>query len=243
MNRYLILYLEAPMLSFGDAPGNVERGTRLRPTRSALLGLAGAALGVRRDDKAGQETLAASFVTGSATLESGAQLTDFHTFQSLPTAKAKNVATRADALANPNVVTSITRRDYRTDARHLAGYRVRSTDGAVEELTLEALRDAFLTPQLQLWLGRKSCPLSHPLAGKIIDAATMAAAFDAYDRTRPTRHALRLEEIAVEDEADGPAGLTPQVNTLVDNPLDRIAWHFAPRREFVFAPPVSEGRT
>ena len=51
--KWLIITLAAPFASFGEEAGNVRRGTADRPTRSALLGLAGAALGIDRVDAEG----------------------------------------------------------------------------------------------------------------------------------------------------------------------------------------------
>ena len=53
MTEWLIIHLAAPFASFGEEAGNVRRGTADRPTRSALLGLAGAALGIDRADARG----------------------------------------------------------------------------------------------------------------------------------------------------------------------------------------------
>ena len=47
--NWLVILIAAPLASFGEEPGNARRGSSDRPTRSALLGLAGAALGDRRE--------------------------------------------------------------------------------------------------------------------------------------------------------------------------------------------------
>ncbi len=50
MSQYLIFQLHGPMASWGvDAPGEV-RHTHELPSRSALLGLLAAGVGIRRDD-------------------------------------------------------------------------------------------------------------------------------------------------------------------------------------------------
>lgn len=46
------------MASFGEEPGNAARGSAQWPTKSALCGLVGAALGVLREDRDGQTALA-----------------------------------------------------------------------------------------------------------------------------------------------------------------------------------------
>ena len=139
-------------------------------------GLAGAAIGVEREDAEGQRALAASFLTATRTLSPGTPLADFHTFQSLPESRGP-VATRADALARrADLETSITRRDYRSDGRWQVAY-VAQHDSAT--ISLEALRRAFLHPRFALWVGRKSCPLAHPLAPTLVESETIEAAFAA----------------------------------------------------------------
>ncbi len=50
MSQYLIFQLHGPMASWGvDAPGEV-RHTHELPSRSALLGLLAAGVGIRRDN-------------------------------------------------------------------------------------------------------------------------------------------------------------------------------------------------
>ncbi len=66
---WLVILLSAPLASFAEEPGNAQRGSADRPTRSALIGLAGAALGIERADAEGQQRLAASFLTATRTLD------------------------------------------------------------------------------------------------------------------------------------------------------------------------------
>jgi len=67
----LVAFIAAPLASFGEESGNARRGSADRPTRSALIGLAGAAIGVEREDAEGQRALAASFLTATRTLSPG----------------------------------------------------------------------------------------------------------------------------------------------------------------------------
>jgi CRISPR system Cascade subunit CasD len=234
----LFVYIAAPLASFGEEPGNARRGSADRPTRSALLGLAGAALGVERADQEGQRALAASFLTVTRTLSPGRSLADFHTYQSLPESKGP-VATRADALARrADLETSITRRDYRSDGRWQAAFVER--DGAA--VSLEDLRQAFLRPRFALWAGRKSCPLSHPLAPTILEADGAEAAFAAHARATGVQADAADMTIALDARLAAP----PNVNNVrrlrrLDEPGDRMRWHFTPRHEIVFrAAPSSE---
>ena len=55
LSSFTVFSLVAPMGSFGGPAGHERRGSNSWPGRSAVLGLIGAALGVRRTDKEGQE--------------------------------------------------------------------------------------------------------------------------------------------------------------------------------------------
>jgi CRISPR system Cascade subunit CasD len=223
--RWLIVSLEAPLASFGEAAGNAQRGTAMRPTRSALIGLAGAALGILREDDAAQDQLSSSFTTATRTLDAGQLLRDFHTYQSVPQAKGI-FSTRAKALASGGAVTSITEREYRCDGKWQAAFGEKSGEG----FTLEELSQAFTQPYFSLWLGRKSCPLSCPLGPLIIDRENLEAAFDEHAK----RWQLEIKNTRTLIATD----IQPHSKSLqrkrMDHPRDRKVWTFAARDEWEF---------
>lgn len=232
MPQWLVILLRAPLASFADAPGNTTRKTGDMPTRSALIGLAAAALGIRREDQAGQDELGAALVTAAAQIRAGTLLSDFHTFQSLHQS-AKGAATRAEALRRKQYVeTAITRRDYRTDGLWQGAYRLR--DGATG-VKLDALREAFLAPHFFLSLGRRSCALSHPLDPRIIAAEDVRGAFATHLATSPRDRLrnLRVEAYSLEILADAPGANRHSEHRRRDDPRDRsIRWNFAERWEW-----------
>ncbi len=225
MTEWLVLRLEAPLASFGEEAGNVARGTAGRPTKSAILGLLGAALGLDREDDAGQAALAAGYRIATRTRKPGTLLRDYHTIQSLPRAKGQ-VSTRAAALRHRlDLHTSITRRDYRADVAY--DIAVCAEPGA--RWALSELAEALRRPRFVLWLGRKSCPPAAPLCPEIVEATDARAAFAALDRD-PVAHAV----LAAETRADLGGGNRPvRRHRRRDHPLDRRVWHFAERDEFV----------
>ncbi|MEP6057730.1 MAG: type I-E CRISPR-associated protein Cas5/CasD [Nitratireductor sp.] len=234
MTAFVIVQLGAPLAAFGDAAGNVERKTLDRPTRSALLGLAGAALGVRRDDADANAALGASLSTASRTLDPGRLLRDFHTYESVLRARERYF-TRADALARGTRNTSITRRDYRTGGLWLGAYALRND----ASLALAALREAFLKPAFTLYLGRKACSLSLPLAPGIVDADDIAQAFSVY------ASAGGLPEsglIATDDRSLLPAAgnRLVQRSTLRVDPRDRRSWQVGARSEYLLGADTRE---
>lgn len=237
MQEWLVICLRAPLGSFGENAGNAERDTADLPTRSALIGLAAAALGIEREDMQGQARLAQGLVTAGGLYDRGTPLADFHTFQSLHQA-GKGAATRAEALAKTaHLETSISRRHYRADGLWQGAYRL--SEQADESLTLEALRQAFETPRFVLYLGRKSCPLSHPLVPRIVTAQTLVEAFKAqFETVSQTlgRRGTGLQLVSVERRDDGPASNRQRVHTRHDDPRDRSKrWTFGDRPEWRFA--------
>ena len=241
--RWLVITLAAPLASFAVAAGNVRRGSAGRPGRSVLLGLAGAALGVDRENVAGQAALTAGFFTATRTIRPGVPITDFHTFQSRSHAHGQ-AATRAAALARPgDLETSITRRDYRADGLWQAAYFCASGG----EIALETLEGAFKRPEYMLWLGRKSCPLAHPLAPKIIEADDVADAFLGQALLAPAPERWVYDEV-VSDElavdvrivaagwAKPPSSARSERR--IDEPGDRVSWQFSERQEQVYRMPA-----
>lgn len=225
MTDWLTFTLAAPMASFGEAPGNASRGTSDRPSKSALTGLIGAALGVRRDDAAGQGALTAGYRFVTRSDQPGTPLRDFHTYQSLPSARGRPM-TRAQALAHPEVVTSITRRDYRCDGL----WRVAMCAGPQAPLALTDVAAALIRPRFLLYLGRKSCPLSRPLDPQVTEAANGRQALDA--RFAPLRGAVLAAE-AADDLGEGEGVRWRERRR--DLPLDRERWTFATRDDFLEA--------
>lgn len=246
MADYLLFTLVAPLASFGDLAGHERRGSADWPGRSALLGLIGAALGVDRADADGQAALADGYGVAVRTLSAGRPLRDFHTFQSVPAARAKAPATRADALraAGPQgVETSITIRDYRADVAFTAAVWTRP--GA--RWPLGRIAEALAQPVFALWLGRKSCPLSAPLRPRLAAADDVLAAFAA--DPDPPPDGPRLFRVApggapgsVAADPDGLADPWPpgaRQEERWDQPGRRSGWQFAPRPVIIVPPPAA----
>ncbi len=68
MTEYLVFRLYAPLASWGEAAVGESRPTATYPGRGAIIGLLGAALGVRRDDDEGS----AGYAIASASPSSNA---------------------------------------------------------------------------------------------------------------------------------------------------------------------------
>ena len=222
MREYLIISLVAPMGAFGDLAGHEWRGSYRWPGRAAILGLIGAAMGIRREDCAGQAALSVWRMAVSV-LSAGPIWRDFHTVQTVPSARIKRPHTRFDAVSalQPSDNGLITRREYMSDC----AFGVALWGGEMLPL-VKALRCPTFTP----YLGRKSCPLSAPIAPRTVQTQNAIKALSQVtlpcflpEMVDPAKPILIASE---EDDGSG------HVETRWDDPLDRHAWHFGPREVF-----------
>lgn len=234
MADYLLLRLYGPLASWGEIAVGETRHSAVHPSRSALLGLLGAALGIERNDDLGQQALSDGYRFGIKLESVGSPLRDYHTVQiGVPPRKAVFRSRRQELLAD-KVETVLSTREYRCDSLALV---------AVEALPaarwrLDELAAALHRPHFPLYLGRKSCPLALPLAPRTVSAPTLREAFDGAEPSplleRHFRQALTSRQARYywEDgmQAGMPASLATQRH---DQPLSRRRWQFAPRREWV----------
>ena len=224
MTEFLVFTLAAQIASFGGLAGHERRGSDTWPGRSALIGLLGAALGTRRDDADGQQALK-SLSFAVAACETGTPLRDYHTVQTVPQ-KFRRPATRADALRmaarEDRLNTVITMRDYRCGVL----YTVAVWGNGVP---LDTLRRALERPRYMLYLGRKSCPLSAPVAPKVVEAVEPANALR--HAVCPQWHSEPTAASFIASEwPDDIEGFRHTIELRHDDPLDRGGWHFAARK-------------
>ena len=81
MTEYLLFRLYGPLASWGRVAVGGVRGSDAHPSKSAVLGLVAAALGLRRDDAAAQARLAAGYGFAVRVDAPGVLLRDYHTAQ------------------------------------------------------------------------------------------------------------------------------------------------------------------
>ena len=243
--QYLVFQLLAPLASWGEVAVGEYRGSHDYPGESALLGLLGAALGVRRDDEAAQAALRDAYGFAVGVLSTGSLLRDYHTAQvpGRTALKGRPHATRRDELAMPKreLNTILSTRDYRQNAACLVVVQCKA--GHPEPHTLEALAAALRTPRFALYLGRKSCPPAAPLAPLVLDATSAHAALEAYRQS----NAEHLQALAVKTRlpleplteivrlvwGDGvQAGAEPDLSVpRKDRVIRRKSWQFGDRTE------------
>jgi CRISPR system Cascade subunit CasD len=240
MRGYLIFQLYGPLAAWGEQAVGEARNSATRPGRSALLGLMAAALGLRRDDEAGQRRLAESLKFGVKTLAMGSVLKDYHTTQVPPQdKKAKHWHTRRDELRvdKTRLGTILSSREYHQDGLWLAAAW---SDGERPAYPLADLAGHLARPAFILYLGRKSCPLALPLNPRVIQAGSLKAAFAAYPvpllaEKRHLNVSRDSEFASYAWESCDHSGMRETLRApRYDDPLSRTRWQFASREEHVF---------
>ncbi|CCK86082.1 CRISPR system CASCADE complex protein CasD [Lactobacillus equicursoris DSM 19284 = JCM 14600 = CIP 110162] len=142
--KTLTIKLTAPLQSYGNE-ANFERRTSWPvPSKSAVIGMIGAALGMRRDNP--EITKLNDLAFAVRTDQRGKVLTDFHT-----------VEWKTDTR-------KLTYRDYYQDAVYVV-----AIGGDDEEI--DRIADALKHPKFQLYLGRRSCPPAGILKTNVFEDA------------------------------------------------------------------------
>lgn len=220
---YLALRLEGPLQAWGFDSQYNHRNTGLLPTKSAILGMCCAALGLPRGStveadwlKRLRNTRMLAVAIPRVAGRHGKplpvrRLTDYHTVQNTKTAEGKDKDTH------------LTYRQYLCDAAF----------GAVlsgERLLLNDVARALDDPVWGVWLGRKACVPTTPILAKPENDWVFAneeEALRALIGDTPLQEFTHQRE--VENFADG-------VDTLPDQPANFDSAHraHAPRRVVTF---------
>lgn len=160
----LLLRLAAPLQSWGADSKFEMRKTNREPTKSGVVGLLAAALGLRRDEAQKLQRLN-QLRFGVRVDQEGTFLVDYHTANN-PTPEQVRLARRDNKKVQAPYVT---RRYYLADAIFLAGLE------SEDEPFLRQLEQALTHPAFPLFLGRRSCPPTMPLCLGIRSAALLDA--------------------------------------------------------------------
>jgi len=234
--RYLVFRPWGPMASWGEAAVGETRPSASHPGRSAILGLLGAALGVRRDDEAGQRALRDGLQVAMKQSSPGVLLRDYHTAQVPGQQRRVTHYTRREELAVPKqrLNTILSTREYRCD-----GYwTIAVSTTADAPWTVDDLAAALNRPRFPLFLGRRAFPLGAPLYPQVVDTDGVRAALDipfppltTLDADRENRHLGIGAETAYAWEGDGGDIEAQETRFPADEPLHRGRWQFTVRPE------------
>lgn len=239
MSDFLLLTLYAPLASWGDITVGERRTSWDRPSRSAILGLIAAALGLARGDQDAHDALDAGYGVAVRVDAPGRIMVDYHTAQSLPQPEMKRAkpATRREMIEHGErhhrLETILSARECRTDAAYTLAIWAR--EGA--RWPLSALSAALLEPQFVTYAGRKANALAWPMQPSIISANTLA---DALSRRAPLGRDARFSalrapsgsySVSCDDDFAIERGLTGErIERRRDAGAQRTRWQFSERR-------------
>ncbi|MBK6781101.1 MAG: type I-E CRISPR-associated protein Cas5/CasD [Gemmatimonadetes bacterium] len=244
MSEFLLFTVYAPMASWGDIAMGELRGSWDRPSRSAMLGLVAAALGLDRSDQARHDALDAGYGVATRQDRPGGTMVDYHTVQTVRASvvkKARPCRTRGELLALADPETMLSQRTYREDA--LATVALWPRAG---EWPLAALAEQLRHPGYVLYAGRKANPLGLPLDPQVVAAASLAAAFAARKAPVGLEWPRRLPEAIQPEISHDPCEDFPSGLRLLRSEVRRDAgahrgrWQFAERTVEVGVPLAGE---
>lgn len=211
MRRFLILKLQGPLQAWGGHTYEDFRPSMGFPTRSGLLGLLGACLGVRREDPGAQQALSRSIRFAVRVDGQFTHLSDFHTVSD-----ARKVGGKV------NEYPVVSRREYLMPGTG-AAFSVAIWQADNAEVTLPHIMQAVSKPIFTPSLGRRSCPLARPLYETEVEAADAIAALASVPPTGG---------VIYSDEGDDSL---PQLRVR-DEPVIVRPRQFASRRVYIHNP-------
>lgn len=163
MNATKTLVLKTDgMSAYGLQTFDVHRKVNHFPTRSAIMGLLGAAMGITRERYDEIYTLSQQLTIAVQVNQSGEKMVDYHTVQYFRSPQGKI-----------QKGTKPTYREYWCDSEHTFAI-------SGEERVIETLADAVKKPKFGLFQGRKSCPLMRPLFERVTGGGNPANVLKAH---------------------------------------------------------------
>jgi len=160
--KTLILKTEG-MSAYGLQTFDVHRRVNHFPTRSAIIGMLSAALGITREQHANLYELSQSLTIAVQVNNTGEKMTDYHTVQNFRSPMGKI-----------QKGTKPTYREYWCDSEHTFAI-------TAESAIIDKLVTAVKAPKFTLFQGRKSCPLMRPLFETIVDENNPANALNTLE--------------------------------------------------------------
>jgi CRISPR system Cascade subunit CasD len=219
----LTLYLDGPMQSWGYQSRFNRRTTLAYPTRSGIIGLLGAALGIDRANRQRLaelntenlhvEILGLAHVNSKGRVRLPSLWTDYHTVGGGYDSKIQRqwMSRKANG-ASPDTV--LTYREFLSDVRFgvlLSG----------EMALLEDCERALKNPRWGLWLGRKCCIPASPICQGFFESRELAQ--QHLERLVEGRVVRKVTEVDRFDDGN---------DTLMDIPVNFQTREFQPRRVF-----------
>lgn len=162
MKDYLVFRLRGVFASWGkEVMGTPIRLSQDHPSKSAIMGLIAAALGVTRNDEELQRALCNDYDMAVFVEIRGSQLNDYHT--------VSKYGTEDDETSN------LTSRYYYVDVLYTIIIYLNNDKACY---SLEYIKNKLIEPELSLYLGRKACPLTLPPEPQIITCNSIMDIFE-----------------------------------------------------------------
>jgi len=168
----LLLRLAAPLQAWGSGSKFNIRNTEREPTKSGVIGMIAAAMGIQRNDDPKKLEPLISLRFGVRVDREGKLLKDFHMVHEYKNGKIND--------------SHLTERYYLSDAVFLAAFESNNRE------YLEDVVRALNNPVYPLFLGRRSCPLTLPLVIGITDEELVKALENAESLTNDKTACKRM---------------------------------------------------
>jgi len=153
----LILTTEG-MAAYGLQTFDVQRRVNHFPTRSAVMGLLGAAKGIQRNQHEQLFALSQELKIAVQVQQQGQKIVDYHTVQNYRSPMGKI-----------QQGTKPTYREYWCDTKF--NFAISAEESVIEDIAKYVKRPVFT-----LFQGRKSCPLTRPLYNNLVKVGNPAVA-------------------------------------------------------------------
>ncbi|MGJ8631448.1 MAG: type I-E CRISPR-associated protein Cas5/CasD [Glaciecola sp.] len=155
--KTLILKTEG-LSAYGLQTFDVHRRANHFSTRSAIVGLLAAALGITRTDQQALYELSEQITIAVQVNQAGEKMMDYHTVQNFRSPEGKI-----------QKGTKPTYREYWCDSEHTFAI-------SAESSLISQLEEAVKAPKFSLYQGRKCCPLTRPLFDGVVNESNPAIA-------------------------------------------------------------------
>jgi CRISPR system Cascade subunit CasD len=163
MSRFLILRLDAPLMSFGAAAVDNYGAIARFPALSMVAGLLANALGFDRGETSSLQRLQDRLILASRIEGEAEEMRDFHTAQLGKDDKGWTTRGFVEERAGGQATYDSPHIRYRDFWSNMIVSLAIGLAPATEEPTLETLAEALREPERPLFLGRKPCLPSRPL--------------------------------------------------------------------------------
>lgn len=237
--EFLVFQLTGPMAAFGDIAVGERRATWDVPSKSGVLGLVAAALGLDRSNAAAHLALDEGLGFAVRQDEAGRPLRDYHTAQAPKARKGVHWRTRREELEADDLNTVLSERIYRLEPTATIILWQKKNDAPA----LQSIETALKFPSYVLYLGRKACPLGRAPRPRVFPAAGVNEALAAYDVLEAEAD-LTLGKFFRRPRQSGPravwievaAGINTGENVKEsrsrrDGLMNRTLWQFTDRTE------------